>query len=200
MRASARSRSVDWDETGTSEKSGEGRTFGAIVLAAFFLYGIGSAFADQPVGLALVAANSVAIAYAGMIGHRLLRSRDPGVGLVYLIARAAEAVLLVGGIALAEHGGMEDADNFGYLLAMIALGVGSIPFCRSLGHRQWIPRRLAICGVYGYAALAVGALIELTSGRSVVVLFSVPGGLFEVALGLYLVRYGFRRLGSDGSA
>ena len=47
--------------------------------------------------------------------------------------------------------------------------------------------------LYGIGSGTVGALLELATGRSLAVIFAVPGGLFELALGLYLVRYGFRR-------
>lgn len=171
----------------------EGRAFGGIVLAAFLLYGIGSAFADQPVGLALVVVNSVAVAVAGLIGFRLLQPSEPRVGLGYLAARLAEAGLLAGGIILAHHADVGGADNTGYLLGMIALAAGSVPFCRALGRRRWIPQRLATWGIYGYATLAAGALLELAVDRAVTVIFAVPGGLFELALGIYLLRHGFRR-------
>jgi hypothetical protein len=171
--------------------SWEGRSFGAIVLAAFLLYGVGSATADQPIGLALVVANSIAVSLAGLIGFRLLRPSDHSIGVAYLATRLVEAVLLGGGILLAESAGVSDADTIGYLLAMIALGVGSIPFLATTRLRQMLPQPLTTWGVYGYAALAVGALLELATGRSLAVIFAVPGGLFELALGLYLVRHGF---------
>lgn len=172
--------------------SWEQRAFGVIVLAAFLLYGIGSAAADQPIGIALVVVNSIAVAFAGLIGFRLVRSTDHGVGVGYLAARMTEAVLLSGGIILAEFADVGDADNLGYLLGMIALAAGSIPFCQALGRRRWIPQPLATWGIYGYAALAIGALLELLMDRSLAVLFALPGGLFELALGLYVIRYGFR--------
>ena len=171
----------------------EGRAFGGIVLAAFLLYGIGSAVADRPIGMALVVANSIAVAFAGLIGFRLVRSTDHSIGAGYMVARVAEAVLLAVGIIVAELADVGDADNLGYLLGMIALTAGSIPFCRTLGRRQWIPQPLATWGVLGYAVLAIGALVELTTDRSLTVVFALPGGLFELAFGLYLVRHGFRR-------
>lgn len=66
-------------------------------------------------------------------------------------------VLLVGGILMAEAAGVGGAGTDGYLLAMVALATGSIPFCQALGRRRWIPRALATWGIYGYAALATGA-------------------------------------------
>ncbi len=168
-----------------------GRAFGGIVLAAFLLYGIGSATADQPIGLALVVVNSIAVSLAGLIGFRLVRAADRNVGLGYLVGRVAEAVLLAGGILMVEHLDVGGADTAGYLLAMIALSVGSIPFCQVLGRRRWIPRSLATWGIYGYAALAVGAVLELATGRSLSVVFALPGGLFELVLGLRLIWRGF---------
>ncbi len=68
----------------------EGRLFGGLVLAAFPLYGIGSALADRPIGLALVAANSLAVTVVGIIGQRLVRSRERTAGIGYLVARLDE--------------------------------------------------------------------------------------------------------------
>ena len=150
-------------------RCGRGRAFGGIVLAAFLLYGIGSAAADRPIGMAFVVVNSFAVAFAGLIGFRLVRSTDHSVGVGYVAARMAEAVLLAGGIILAEFADVSDADNAGYLLAMIALSAGSIPFCRTLGRRRWIPQPLATWGIVGYAALGVGALSNSLTDRSVTV-------------------------------
>ena len=180
-----------WAHVVSETSKWEGRAFGAIILAAFLLYGVGSATADQPIGLALVVVNSIAVSLAGLIGFRLVRDADRNVGLGYLVARVAEAVLLAGGILMAELAEAGGADTNGYLLAMIALAVGSIPFCQTLGRRRWIPQRLATWGLYGYVALGLGAVIELVTGRSLAVVFAVPGGLFELALGLRLIWRGF---------
>ena len=176
---------------GSDMSQWEGRAFGGIVLAAFLLYGIGSATTDQPIGLALVVVNSIAVSLAGLIGFRLVRATDANVGSGYLVARVAEAVLLAGGIVMSELAEVSDAGTAGYLLGMIALSVGSIPFFETLGRRRWIPRPLATWGICGYAALAIGAVIELATGRSVAVIFALPGGLFEFVLGLRLIWRGF---------
>lgn len=172
----------------------QGRSFGWIVLAAFLLYGIGSAYADQSFGIAFVLINSTAVAIAGVIGFRLLQVAQPMVGRGYLAARVAEAVLLAGGILLAQIGDVADADNTGYLLGMVALAIGSVPFCLALGRERWLPQALATWGILGYVALAAGAAVELATEQPLTVIFAIPGGLFELALGFYLVRNGFRRL------
>ena len=169
----------------------EGRLFGGLVLAAFLLYGIGSALVDEPIGLVLAVANSIAVATVGVIGFRLLRNHHPRAGAVYLAARIAEAILLGGGVALYFLADVADADNTGYLLGMIALGIGSLPFWLVVGRGPWLSNRFALWGIAGYVALAAGALLELTTGQGVVIIASILGGLFEVAVGVHLLRRGF---------
>ena len=169
----------------------EGRLFGGLVLSAFLLYGIGSALIDKPIGLVLALANSVAVATVGVIGFRLLRMHHPRAGAVYLAARIAEGVLLGGGVVLYSVFDVADADTTGYLLGMVALGVGSLPFWRVVGRGPWLSNRFALWGIAGYIALAAGALVELTTGRDVVIIASLLGGLFEVAVGIHLLRRGF---------
>ena len=168
-----------------------GRVFGALVLAAFVLYGVGSSLADLPIGLVLVGMNSVAVALIGGIGFRLLRSSRRKVGGIYLISRLVEAVLLFVGVAVAAVVASSEFDQIAYQLGMIALGVGSVPFVLALRRGRWLPAWLAVWGAVGYASLAAGALLELASGRSVAMAFAVPGGLFELALGMFLLWRGF---------
>ena len=171
----------------------EGRLFGALVLSAFLLYGIGSSLANETVGLVLVAVNSIAVTVVGVIGFRLLRNQNRNVGVMYLVTRIAEAILLAGGMALYVITDVSGADNTGYLLGMIALGIGSVPFWRDVGRAGKLAKSFAIWGVMGYVALATGAAIELATGRAVVIALSIPGGLFELAIGIYLLRKGFDR-------
>jgi len=169
----------------------EGRLFGALVLAAFPLYGFGSALADRPIGLALVAANSLAVTVVGIIGWRLVRSRERAAGIGYLFARIAEATLLAAGAAFVYFADEPDAGDTAYRLGMLALGVGSIPFFGALRRRGWLPAPLAVWGMVGYTALALGALVDLMTGREVIEIFAIPGGLFELTLGVILLRRGF---------
>ena len=102
------------------------------------------------------------------------------------------------GRSSSSQGRSADADTTGYLLAMAVLGVGSVPFCRLLGEQGWLPGWLAVWGMAGYVALTVGAVIELTTGWAVIVVFAVVGGLFELVLGLRLVARGFQRVPRPG--
>jgi Domain of unknown function (DUF4386) len=167
-----------------------GRIVGVLFLAAFVCYGVGSALADRPVGPALMLLNSVVVATIGVLVFRVLRRPHPGTSTTYLVARALEAVLLAVGVVLLVWMGSVEGNNVTYQIAMLTLGVGSVPFCRALQRDQLVSRWLAVWGIVGYAALAVGALLELV-GLPVGLLLAIPGGLFEVALGLTLMTRGF---------
>jgi len=170
-----------------------GRVFGGLILAAFVLYGVGSAFAQRSAGLALGLLNSIAVVIIGSIGFRMLRDHRPRVAAGYFAARLVEAVLLGGGIALAAAAGASGANDLAYQLAMLTLGVGSVPFFQQVGREGRLPQWFVYWGMAGYALLAAGALAELPAGVAVGVVLAIPGGVFELALGLYLLGTGFVR-------
>ena len=55
---------------------------------------------------------------------------------------------------------------------------------------RMVPRTLALWGVVGYAIHLTGAIAEIF-GIHVWLLLSLPGGLFEVAFGIWLIAKGF---------
>jgi Domain of unknown function (DUF4386) len=167
-----------------------GRMVGVLFLAAFFCYGVGSAFADRAAGAALMLLNSVVVAAIGVLVFRLLRRPHLLTAAIYLSARLLEAVLLAVGVVLLVWMGSVEGNDVTYQIAMLSLGLGSVPFCRALLRDQLVPGWLAVWGILGYVALAAGALLELV-GRQVGLVLSIPGGLFEVALGLILMARGF---------
>jgi len=59
-------------------------------------------------------------------------------------------------------------------------------------HRM-VPRTLALWGVAGYAIHLVGAIAEIF-GIHVSLLLSLPGALFEVAFGVWLIAKGFNSI------
>jgi len=108
----------------------------------------------------------------------------------YLITRALEAILLAVGVVGLVSMESAEINNLAYQCAMLALGVGSVPFCHALLRDRFVPRWLGIWGMVGYAVLAAGALLELV-GLAVGLVLAIPGGLFEVALGVILMARGF---------
>jgi hypothetical protein len=53
-----------------------------------------------------------------------------------------------------------------------------------------VPRFLAAWGLLGYAVLMTGSIAEIF-GLHIGLVFSIPGGLFELVLGVWLIAKGF---------
>jgi len=164
-------------------------------------------------GAALLLLNSVAVATIGALAFRVVRGRHQRTARVYFATRTAEAVLLalapLGTLTLtllargraettnAPDSGLQslvrtavENSQSAYWLAMATLGVGSIFFCLALMRSALLPRFLAVWGMVGYAVFALGSIFEL-AGYGVGLALSAPGGLFEVAVGSYLLVKGF---------
>lgn len=157
-------------------------------------------------GVLLQLVNSAAVVTIGVLFYPLLRVWSEPIALGYLSARVIESVLLaLGGLVTlamlttgqgpaSESGPVLAAvSTFAYQLAMIALGLGSLPFCALLFRSQLIPRWLSALGLVGYAALLVGSVLELY-GLDLRLLHNLPGGLFELILPLWLLARGFTQV------
>lgn len=165
------------------------------------------------VGGLLMLANSVVVVAIGVLVHDVLRPHDRRVAVAYLLARGFEAtVLSMGVIALlllvpladgsglrprspsASGAGLTDtlvgANDVAFHVAMLGLAFGSVLFCAVLIRHALVPRWLAWWGLLGYAVFGLGAVFEVL-GLPVGVVLAMPGGLFEVALGVVLLRRGF---------
>lgn len=205
-----------------------GRIVGALFLSALFLYGGGSflvfssvgddtavpanadSLAQLCAGSALLLLNSVAVITIGALAFRVIRREHPNTAHLYLGTRLAEGLLLalapLGTLLLAMFGSGQpglvrtivENSATAYSVAMAILGVGSIFFCWVLLKSGLLPRILAAYGITGYAIFALGSVLSL-SGYGVELIMSIPGGLFEVTAGSYLLAKGFRRLTPDGS-
>jgi hypothetical protein len=172
-------------------------------------------------GATLLLLNSAAVATIGALAFRVLRREHRRTAVAYLATRTVEAVLLalapLGTLGLALFAsGNSDTSNVtdsglpglartlvengesAYLLAMATLGIGSIFFCRALLRSKLLPRFLAAWGIAGYAIFALGSVLEL-NGFGVGLAMSVPGALFEIAAGSYLLVKGFREVAQDGA-
>ncbi|WP_180934588.1 DUF4386 domain-containing protein [Nocardioides ungokensis] len=164
-------------------------------------------------GAVLLLLNSVAA--IGVLVLGVLRRDHRRTAHTYLVTRTVEGVLLALAplgmltLVLLDHGGARTSSatdsglaglartaaehgQSAYWVAMAALGVGSIFFCAALLRSGLLPRLLAVWGVVGYAVFAFGSVLEL-AGYGVGLALSVPGGLFELTAGIFLVVKGFRQ-------
>ncbi|MFD1147156.1 DUF4386 domain-containing protein [Saccharothrix hoggarensis] len=198
-----------------------GRVIGTLFLAAFVVYIAGNALvgaepgadvlpdvAAHPTrvaaGALLMLVNSVVVAAIGVLAVPVLGPHDRLAAHAYLVGRAVEATVLAVGVVfllLLVPLARADVDSpwgavlvrgnhYAYQIAMMSLGVVGVLFCRVLLRARLVPRFLAVWGLAGYAVFLAGAVLEVL-GHGVGVALSVPGGLFEVALGVLLVARGF---------
>lgn len=171
-----------------------GRAIGALFLLAFLAYGVGTALAGSasvPVGALLMLANSAIVAGIGVLAFPVLRPHSELTAHAYLVGRAVEAALLaVGVVFLLLPEPVPAGNHYSYQVAMMAVGSVGVLFCRVLLRARLVPRAIAVWGVVGYAVFLLGAVLEVL-GYGVGVALSVPGGLFEIALGVLLIAKGF---------
>lgn len=191
------------------------RIVGLLFLAAFVAYGVGTGLATSAlessgsvavgqlrIGAVLMLSNSAFVAAIGILLFRVVMPFDARVAYSYLAARIIESVFLAAGVLfllLSASSDIATADlpslsralnNLAYQTAMIALGLGSIPFWYLAYRVRLLPAWLALAGVVGYAIFATGALLELF-GLEVGLYLAIPGGLFEIALAIWLIVRGF---------
>ena len=79
---------------------------------------------------------------------------------------------------------------YAYQIAMAIWGLGGLLFVSVLYTSRLVPRLLSVWGMVGYLVFISGTVLELF-GYPVGVLLSLPGGLFELALSVWLIAKGF---------
>lgn len=79
---------------------------------------------------------------------------------------------------------------YAYQIAMAIWGLGGLLFVSALYQSKLVPRLLSVWGMIGYVVFASGTILELF-GYPVGVLLSLPGGLFELSLSVWLIAKGF---------
>ena len=106
-------------------------------------------------------------------------------GGAYLSAAAADAPALQ---ALSTV--FAQAQLYAYEVGMITLGISGLMLCSTLYRAQLLPRWLAVWGLVGYAIILVG-MVSAIMGSGLGDLSSLPGGLWEVFVGVWLIVKGF---------
>ncbi|HEX6356200.1 DUF4386 domain-containing protein [Actinophytocola sp.] len=193
-----------------------GRVMGALFLLAFVAYLTGGAMVEAArhvsTGALLMLVNSAAVVGIGVLALPVLRRHHEVSAYAYVTGRAIEAVSLAVGVVFLlllvpiaeEHrsAGPDDTifpalgriaregNDYAYQIAMIAAAVAGVLFCRVLLRARLVPRFMAIWGLVGYVVFLAGSMLEVV-GQPVGLVLSIPGGLFEVGLGLLLVVKGF---------
>lgn len=85
---------------------------------------------------------------------------------------------------------LHQAEIYAYEFGMIALGVSGLILCMVLRRSRLLPSALASWGLVGYAILLTGSLLEVL-GLELNTIHTIPGGLWEVFIGVWLITKGF---------
>ncbi|MGK0380193.1 MAG: hypothetical protein ACJA1Z_004027 [Patiriisocius sp.] len=80
---------------------------------------------------------------------------------------------------------------YAYQIGMAIWGFGGLLLCYVLYISKLVPRFFSVWGFIGYIVFIAGTILELF-GYNVGVLLSIPGGLFEISLSVWLIIKGFK--------
>ena len=193
----------------TSSVRRTARIVGVLFLAGFLAYGVGNLIATGIVrsgdrsgstalfvtGAALMLLNSAFVIGIGVLMFPILRAHNKAIAAGYLGTRIFEGVwLAIGVVSLIVVTGSHDAihaNSVCYNVAEAGLGIGSLFFCALLFRTGLVPRFLAVWGFIGYACFAGGTLLELFGVAGAGLVGAIPGGLFELTFGIWLIARGF---------
>ena len=184
------------------------RIVGVLFLAGFLAYGVGNLIATGIVrsddrsgstalfvtGAALMLLNSAFVIGIGVLMFPILRPHNKAIAAGYLGTRIFEGVgLAIGVVSLIVLTGSPaiHANSVCYNVAEAGLGIGSLFFCALLFRTGLVPRFLAVWGFIGYACFAGGSLLELFGVAGAGIVGAIPGGLFELTFGIWLIARGF---------
>ena len=184
------------------------RIVGVLFLAGYLAYGVGSLIAKGVVnsadpssstalfvtGAALMLLNSALVIGIGVLMFPILRPHNKAIAAGYLGTRIFEGVVLALGVVsliVLNSSDAIDANAVFYNVAEAGLGIGSLFFCALLFRVALVPRWLAVWGFIGYACFAGGTLLELFGVAGAGLVGAIPGGLFELTFGIWLIARGF---------
>jgi hypothetical protein len=79
---------------------------------------------------------------------------------------------------------------YAYHIAMLTLGIAGLMLCYSFYKTKLVPQLLAVWGLLGYATILCGSVLEIL-GFDLHSIDTIPGGLWEVFIGVWLIVKGF---------
>lgn len=165
-------------------------------------------------GAFLMLLNTVVDVGKGVLFFPILENHGKRTALAYLAALIVQVVLLDIGVLFllmivplgqyaADVAGasaawapalgslLTHANTTAYNIGQATLGVGGIFLCALLFRARLLPRFLSAWGLIGYAIHVAGSIAEIF-GIPISLMLLIPGGLFELALGFWLLIKGFQ--------
>lgn len=173
-------------------------------------------------GAVLMLLNTVVDVGKGVLFFPILENHGKRTALAYLAALIVQVVMLdIGVLCLlmlvplgqyaVDAGGASSAwatalaslltqsNTMAYQIGQATLSFGAMFLCLLLFRARLLPRVLALWGLIGYVLHAAGAIAELF-GFPISLILLIPGGLFELALGVWLLTKGFQPEAYGGRA
>jgi hypothetical protein len=185
----------------------------SVISAPDFLSTIPAHQTTLVLGAFLMLLNTVADVGKGVLFFPILENYSKRTALAYLATMIVEVAFLTIGVlcllmivplaqqsvdagpasvgwATALGSLMVQSNTMAYQIAEMSLGFGCVFLCSQLFRTHLIPRFLSIWGLIGYVILMAGTIAEIF-GIHIGLMLSIPGGLFELALGFWLIIKGF---------
>jgi hypothetical protein len=82
------------------------------------------------------------------------------------------------------------AQLYAYNFGMITVGFAGLMLCYAFYKTQLVPRFLGVWGLIGYAVILGGSVLEV-AGFNLNLIHTIPAGLWEVFIGVWLIVKGF---------
>ncbi len=176
-----------------------------------------SAAQSAEIGIILMLSNSLVVVLIGYFMNKILTNTNKLISKLYFFGRIIEALSLALGViilfkllnlsldyesnnltleVLYQKIILAKQYNFEFFnVGMLTLGLSSLVLFRYFLEIEFIPKYLSIFGLVGYGIFSIGAGLELANlnilGEHTGILLSIPGGLFELTLGIWLIVKGF---------
>ena len=77
-----------------------------------------------------------------------------------------------------------------YQIGMVALGMAGLTLCYGFYRAKLVPQFFIIWGFIGYVSFLGGSMLEIL-GFNLQLLHTLPGGLWEMSIGVWLIVKGF---------
>jgi len=77
-----------------------------------------------------------------------------------------------------------------YQIGMVALGMAGLTLCSGFYRAKLVPKLFVIWGFLGYVSFLGGSMLEIL-GFNLQLLHTLPGGLWELFIGVWLIVKGF---------
>jgi hypothetical protein len=184
-----------------------------ILGAPDYLSAVAASSLPLAIGAMLMLMAAVGDTLHGILMLPVLRRHNERVAFGYFGARLIDAVFLAAGImflllqiplgrAYLAAGAPEssslqalstlsiEAHQYSYEIGMIAVGFAGLMLCYLFYTARLVPRLLAVWGLIGYAILLTGSVLTIL-GFHPGLIHTIPGGLWELFIGVWLIAKGF---------